>query len=77
MATSSASANGILTYKGHGLLICESELLLERAKDVLNGADFRKFSEDIGDLIDVQLGVDRQLQVVRRIGWMYSRWLQS
>lgn len=76
LAGSSLTTNGILNFKDHGLLICDAEYLLQRARAVLKGADFRKFNEDVSDLIDIQRGADRQLQVVRRIGYTYSRWFQ-
>jgi len=76
LAGSSLTTNGILNFKDHGLLICDAEYLLQRARTVLKGADLRKFNEDVSDLIDIQRGADRQLQVVRRIGYTYSRWFQ-
>ncbi|KAF9892399.1 Nuclear control of ATPase protein 2 [Aspergillus nanangensis] len=63
---------GLLAYKNHGLLICETETLLQKAHMILSGADLRAFQEDIGDLIQGN-EVYRQLSIVDRLGWSYSR----
>lgn len=74
LTSSSPSANGILSYEDHGVLICEAELLLQRAKFSLNEPQYREFQEDIRDLMDFRQGIDRQLKVVERIRWAYSRY---
>ncbi|KAI9044187.1 NCA2 family protein [Aspergillus affinis] len=74
-ATSSITAVGLSAYKDHGLLICDSEVLLQKAKLILRGADLRAFQEDVGDLVD-QNRSGKQLDVVARMGWVYSKWLQ-
>jgi nuclear-control-of-ATPase protein 2 len=72
---STATATGLLTYKDHGLLICDTEILLQKAGSFLKGADLRAFQEDIDDLIN-QKTVDRQLKIVGRMGWVHSKWMQ-
>ncbi|KAH8430364.1 NCA2 family protein [Aspergillus melleus] len=74
-ATSSLTAVGLSAYKDLGLLICDSEVLLQKAKMILKGADLRAFQEDVGDLVD-QNRSGKQLDVVARMGWVYSKWLQ-
>lgn len=74
LTSSSPSANGILSYEDHGVLICEAELLLQRARFSLNEPQYREFQEDIRDLMDFRQGIDRQLKVVERIRWAYSRY---
>lgn len=76
MALSTPTDSGVLTYKDHGLLVCGADTLLQKAATVLRGADLREFQEDIGDLLDIHIGVQRQTQVVGRIGWVYSRWIK-
>lgn len=63
----------MLRYKDHGLLICETEALLDKGRSIVNHADLHEFEEDVKDLINVQSGVDRQLQVIERIRWGYTK----
>ncbi len=68
--------DGIMTEENHGMLLCETHLLRARATLVLPKAVQREFVEDLDDLLDVKAGVGRQVNVLRRIEWAYSRWLQ-
>jgi nuclear control of ATPase protein 2 len=70
------SSNGMLTYKDHGLLLCEVHLLRQRAVTVLPGNILREFLEDINDLLDIRIGIERQIKVVERIQWAYGKWLR-
>lgn len=76
MTLSTPTDTGVLTYKDHGLLVCGADILLRKAATVLRGADLREFQEDIDDLLDIHIGIQRQTQVVSRIGWIYSRWIK-
>jgi nuclear control of ATPase protein 2 len=67
---------GIISEEHHGLLLCEAHLLRQRASRVLPRTVRREFLEDLEDLLDVKQGVDRQIQVLRRIEWAYARWLK-
>lgn len=49
--------------------------MLRKAQTVLKGADFRAFRQDVSDLINGS-DVRRQLSVVERLGWTYSKWMQ-
>ncbi|KAJ5273943.1 hypothetical protein N7478_009068 [Penicillium angulare] len=71
LTSASLSSNGVISYKDSGRLICEAEALLQQAKTVLGGLQYREFREDIGDLLDIQGGVTKQLRVVERIRWTY------
>lgn len=73
---STPSANGMLSYKSHGMLLCEVHILRQRAQRTLPGEINNEFLEEINDLIDLRTGVERQVRVVERIRWAYSRWLQ-
>lgn len=66
----------MLSYKDHGLLLCEVSVLRERAAAVLPGNVLREFVEDLNDLIDIRSGVQKQMRVVERIQWTYSKWLR-
>lgn len=66
---------GELYYKDHGLLLCDVHILRQWAKAVLPGQVYREFLEDVDELIDVRTGVQRQMRVIERIRWAYSKWL--
>jgi nuclear control of ATPase protein 2 len=76
LTNSSPTSDGMLSYKDHGLLLCEVHILRERATAVLPGNVHREFIEDINDLIDIRNGIKRQSKVVERIQWAYSKWLR-
>lgn len=76
LTNSSPTTDGMLSYKDHGLLLCEVHVLRERAAAVLPGNVHREFIEDINDLIDIRNGIKRQSKVVERIQWAYSKWLR-
>ncbi|GFF79027.1 NCA2-domain-containing protein [Aspergillus lentulus] len=63
LTLSTPTDSGVLTYKDHGLLVCGADILLQKAATVLRGADLREFQEDIGDLLDIHIGIQRQTQV--------------
>ncbi len=67
--------NGMLSYKDHGLLLCEVHVLRQIGQKLLPGEINREFLEEINDLVDIRPGVERQLKVVERIRWAYSKWL--
>ena len=66
----------MLSYKDHGLLLCEVHVLRKRAAAALPGSVQREFLEDINDLMDIRIGIDRQVRVLERIRWAYSKWLK-
>lgn len=66
----------MLSYKEHGLLLCEVHVLRQRAQKALPGEIQAEFLEEINDLVDIRTGIDRQLRVVDRIRWAYGKWLQ-
>ena len=74
--TSTPTQSGILSYKDHGLLLCEIHVLRKRAALALPGNVQREFFEDINDLMEIRIGVERQIKVLERIRWAYSKWLQ-
>lgn len=70
------SEDGIISEEHHGLLLCEVHLLRQRASHVLPRNITREFLEDLDDLLDVKQGVNKQIQVLRRIEWAYAKWLR-
>ncbi|CEL02454.1 hypothetical protein ASPCAL03624 [Aspergillus calidoustus] len=75
LSSSNPAVDGRLPYKSRGLLICNAEILLTKAQTMLKGADLRAFQEDIADLVD-ENRADKQLQVVERMLWTFSKWTQ-
>lgn len=73
---SSPTESGLLSYRDHGLLLCEVHVLRQRAVSLLPGNVQREFLEDIDDLLDIRVGIDRQIKVVERIQRAYAKWLQ-
>ena len=73
---STPTSNGMLSYKDHGMLLCEVHVLRERAQRVIPGEIYNEFLEDVNDLIDLRTGVERQIQVAERIRWAYLKWLR-
>lgn len=61
--------NGMLTYKEHGLLLCEVHVLREFAKGVLPRGVGGEFVEDCEELVDVRKGVAKQVRVLERVRW--------
>lgn len=66
----------VLSYKDHGLLLCQVHELRQHAKRILPNDIFRELLEDIHDLEDIRIGVEKQLKVVERIRWAYARWIR-
>lgn len=65
----------MLSYKDHGLLLCEVHVLRQKAVPVIPGEFKHNFLEDVNDLVDISIGIERQVRVVERIRWAYSKWL--
>ena len=76
MTSCTPSNNGMLSYKDHGLLLCEVHVLRQIAQRILPGEINREFLEEVNDLVDIRTGVERQLKVVERIRWAYAKWLR-
>ncbi|OBT92897.1 nuclear control of ATPase [Pseudogymnoascus verrucosus] len=77
LTTSTPSPSGILSYKDHGLLLCEVHVLRSRAAKLFPGEVEREFFEDVNELGDISIGIERQLKVVQRIRWAYGKWLSK
>ncbi|KAI9681501.1 MAG: Nuclear control of ATPase protein 2 [Caeruleum heppii] len=76
LSMSTRDNNGMLSYKEHGLLLCDVHVLRQHASGILPRQVLREFLEDIQDLVDIRAGVKRQLGVVERIRWTYARWIK-
>ncbi|KAI9760125.1 MAG: C-4 sterol methyl oxidase [Chaenotheca gracillima] len=76
LRASTASESGMLSYKDHGLLLCEVQVLRQAAMKVLPKESHHEFLEDLGDLLDIRTGVKPQLKVLKRIRWAYGKWFR-
>jgi nuclear-control-of-ATPase protein 2 len=68
--------NSLLSYKDHGLLLCEVHVLRQCTQRLFPGEVEREFLEDVGDLVNINIGIKAQLKVLERIRWGYSKWLK-
>jgi len=68
--------NNLLSYKDHGLLLCEVHVLRKRAHRLFPGDIEREFLEDVNDLCNINSGIQVQLKVLERIRWAYSKWFK-
>lgn len=75
LSGSTSSDSGMLSYKDHGMLLCEVHLLRQKAQRILSGEIYNEFLEEVNDLVDLRTGIEGQTRVVERIRWAYSKWL--
>ena len=61
-------------YKDRGLLLCECYVVREFA-GFLPRSVRREFIEDLGDLEDIKMGVERQLKTVARMWRVWGKYL--
>jgi nuclear-control-of-ATPase protein 2 len=66
--------NSLLSYKDHGLLVCEVHVLRNLVHGLLPGEVERDFLEDLEDLVSLK-AISIQQRALDRIRWTYSRWL--
>jgi nuclear-control-of-ATPase protein 2 len=64
----------VLTFKDRGLLLCECYLVREFVRVLPRGVR-REFMEDMADLENIRLGVERQLRTVARIWRVWGKYL--
>ena len=76
LISSTPTKNGVLSNRDHGMLLCEVHLLQKWAKESLPREVSHELLEETRDLLDLQIGADRQLHIVERIYWAYSTWLR-
>jgi nuclear-control-of-ATPase protein 2 len=63
----------VLTFRDRGLLLCECYLVREFVGVLPRGVR-REFIEDLTDLEDIRLGVERQLKTVARIWRVWGKY---
>ncbi|KFA78853.1 hypothetical protein S40288_05309 [Stachybotrys chartarum IBT 40288] len=67
--------NNVLSYKDHGLLLCELHVLRNLAIRLMPRNIEKEFLEDLDDLANVR-GIQVQARALERIRWAYARWLK-
>ncbi|KAL2267586.1 hypothetical protein VTJ83DRAFT_4863 [Remersonia thermophila] len=72
--TTSSQNNNIISYRDHGLLVCEVHVLRKLAHGVLPGDVEKEFLEDLDDLANPK-GLQVQIRALERIRWAYAEWL--
>lgn len=77
LTLSTPSSSGMLSYKDHGLLLCEVHILRSRASRLFPGEIEREFLEDVDELGNISIGIERQRKVIDRIRWAYAKWLSK
>jgi nuclear-control-of-ATPase protein 2 len=75
LTSATPNKDGEMSYKDHGLLLCEVHLLRQAASSILPRRIFHDFLFEVDELVDVRRGLERQQKVVDRIRWAYSKWL--
>ncbi|KAF7846393.1 hypothetical protein BT93_L4469 [Corymbia citriodora subsp. variegata] len=74
LSNATPTENGMLSYKDHGLLLCEVHVLRQRTASLVPGRLQREFLEDIQDLLNIR-HVEHKVNVLNRIQWAYGKWL--
>lgn len=69
------SPNNLLSYKDHGLLVCEVHVLRRLAHALLPADIEREFLEDLDDLANLK-GIQSQVRALDRIRWAYAKWVK-
>ncbi|OAQ63153.1 nuclear control of ATPase protein [Pochonia chlamydosporia 170] len=67
--------NNVLSYKDHGLLLCEVHVLRSFASNLMPRDVEKEFLEDLDDLANIK-GIQVQTKALERIRWAYARWLK-
>ena len=76
LTMASPTESNVLSYKDHGLLLCEVHVLRKQARRLFPGDIEREFLEDVADLVNINSGIAAQLKVLERIRWGYAKWLR-
>ncbi|KAJ3475920.1 hypothetical protein NLG97_g9297 [Lecanicillium saksenae] len=75
LSDASPTESNMLSYKDHGLLLCELHVLRSLTTKLLPRSVQQEFLEDLDDLANIK-GIGFQAKALTRIRWAYARWLQ-
>ncbi|KAI0890446.1 NCA2-domain-containing protein [Annulohypoxylon maeteangense] len=71
LSEATPTPNNLLSYKDHGLLVCEVHVLRRLAQNLIPADIEKDFLEDLDDLANLK-GIQSQLRALDRIRWAYS-----
>ncbi|KAI1107482.1 NCA2-domain-containing protein [Jackrogersella minutella] len=71
LSEATPSPNNLLSYKDHGLLVCEVHVLRRLVRSLIPADIEKDFLEDLDDLANLK-GIQSQLRALDRIRWAYS-----
>jgi nuclear-control-of-ATPase protein 2 len=74
LSEATTSQNNMISYRDHGLLVCEVQVLRGLAHGVLPGDVEKEFIEDLDELANLK-GIHVQTKALERIRWAYAEWL--
>lgn len=74
LSEATPSPNNVISYKDHGLLVCEVHVLRRLAHSTLPGDVEKEFIEDADELANLR-GINTQMKALERIRWAYAEWL--
>jgi len=63
----------MISYRDHGLLVCEVHVLRQLAHRVLPGEVEKEFLEDLDDLTNLK-SIQVQMKALERIRWAYAEY---
>ncbi|KAM3449818.1 hypothetical protein MY3296_006595 [Beauveria thailandica] len=75
LSDASPTDSNMLSYKDHGLLLCELHVLRSLTTTLLPRSVRPDFLEDLDDLANIK-GIGFQAKALARIRWAYARWLR-
>ncbi|KAJ4164666.1 hypothetical protein LMH87_006329 [Akanthomyces muscarius] len=75
LSDASPTDSNMLSYKDHGLLLCELHVLRSLTTKLLPRSMQQDFLEDLDDLANIK-GIGFQAKALARIRWAYARWLR-
>ncbi|OAA61375.1 ATP synthase regulation protein NCA2 [Cordyceps fumosorosea ARSEF 2679] len=75
LSDASPTDSNMLSYKDHGLLLCELHVLRSLTTKLLPRSVQQDFLEDLDDLANIK-GISFQAKALARIRWAYARWLR-
>ena len=74
LSEATPTENNVLSYKDHGLLLCEVHVLRSLAHKLMPREIEKDFLEDLDDLSNMK-GVHVQARALERVRWAYAKWL--
>ncbi len=74
LSEATPTQSNLISYKDHGLLVCEVHVLRQLARGLLPSDVETAFLEDVDDLANLK-GIQTQRWALERIRHTYAEWL--